>query len=347
MSTGTEVLFQQRGKVGLITLNRPAARNALTREMCLMIHRRLLKWARDPEIVSVCIQGSGDRVFCAGGDIRALYASGRDDTPYCKQFFADQYQLIRYIKRYPKPYIALMDGVAMSSGIGLSVHGAYCITGDDTEFAMPETGIGFVPDCGASYFLSRLPARIGFYLGLTGASLSGRELVFCKGAAFYVPSGRHHSVIEDLETADASDIRDVLIGHSRKPGNVPIADHVKQINRIFSLASVEEILAALREDTTPWGQATLKALSGKSPTSLMITFRQLSEARAMEIEDCLKMEYRLVRRIFEGHDFYEGVRAAILDKDKKPNWKPYRIKDLTLALINRHFDGLGDREIAF
>lgn len=345
MSAGDEVLTEKRGGVGLITLNRPAALNALTHEMCLDMHRQLLRWADDKDIHAVCVVGAGDRAFCAGGDIRALYDSGQQGTPYAKQFYADEYQLNRYIKRYSKPYIAFVDGITMGGGVGISVHGSHRIAGDDILFSMPETGIGLFPDVGGSYFLPRLPGEIGMYLALTGARLKTADTIYCGIATHYIPSGRHHAVLQDLQSE--KDVDAVINSYARKVEAPPLAEHRKKIDSIFSGKSVEDIIKRLEADKSEWAENTAKTILSKSPTSLKITYRQIRDGRTLNIEDCMVMEYRLARRVMEGHDFYEGVRATVIDKDKKPKWKPWRLEDVIPGQVNRYFLPLGDKDLQF
>jgi len=201
MMDDADVLFEMRGAVGLITLNRPSALNALTRDMCLRMSEQLRQWARDEKISLVVVRGAGDRAFCAGGDIKALYESGKAGTRYVTDFYADEYRLNTLIKEYSKPYVALIDGITMGGGVGVSVHGSHRVAGDKTVFAMPETGIGLFPDVGGSYFLPRLPGALGMYLALTGARLKTADALYAGIATHYVPSVRHHALLDGLSNS--------------------------------------------------------------------------------------------------------------------------------------------------
>jgi len=343
MSDDPEILFERRGAVGLITLNRPKALNALTHGMCLAMKTQLDAWEGDAAVKTVVIRGNGERAFCAGGDVRALYESGKAKTPYALDFWRNEYILDAAIKHYPKPYVALIHGIDMGGGVGVSVNGSHRIAGETMTFAMPETGIGLFPDVGGSYFLPRCPGQVGMYLGLTGARLKTADALYAGIATHFVPQAKWDALIETLAGGAAPD--DALNGLSDTVPDTYLAEHRKTIDRIFALDSVEAILAALDAEETDWGDDTAKTLRAKSPTSLKIAFRQIRDGAKLEFDDCMKMEYRMVNRIVTGHDFYEGVRATIIDKDGAPKWQPATLEQISDQDVATYFAPLLDGEL--
>lgn len=339
-----EVLFEQRGAVGLIVLNRPKALNALTRDMCLAMHSKLQDWEADDTIRTVVIQGTGERAFCAGGDIRALYESGKTGTPYALDFYRGEYRLNAAIKHFRKPYVALLRGIVMGGGVGVSVHGSHRVADETVTFAMPETGIGLFPDVGGSYFLPRCPGELGMYLALTGERLRMADTVYARIATHFVPGARTEEFVVALEQGTEPDL--VLESFREHPGAAPLEEKREAIDRSFSESSVEGILSALDADGSGWAEQTAATIRKKSPTSLKVTYRQLREGMRLSFDDCMRMEYRMVNRIVAGHDFYEGVRAAIVDKDNAPHWQPERIEDVNDAGVRRYFEPLGN-ELTF
>ena len=330
-----DVLFEKRGALGLITLNRPKALNALTRDMALAMKVQLDAWAVDVEVETVAVQGAGDRAFCAGGDIRSLYESGRAGTPYALDFYRDEYILDAAIKHYPKPYVALIAGIVMGGGVGVSVHGSHRIADETTTFAMPETGIGLFPDVGGSFFLARAPGEVGMYLALTGARLKTADCLSAGIATHFVAKDKRATLVERLAdgiTPDAA-LADL---HEDVPGTF-LDSHRKSIDAIFGKSSVDELLAALDADHTDWSRDTAKIIRTKSPTSTRLTFRQLREGAKLSFDDCLRMEYRMVHGIVAGHDFYEGVRATIIDKDGTPRWDPATLAEVSDAALDAYF----------
>lgn len=343
MSGENEVLFERRGAIGLITLNRPKALNALTHEMCLDMKAQLDAWAGDTDVNAVVVRGAGERAFCAGGDIRALYESGKGGTPYALEFYRDEYLLDATIKHFPKPYIALIHGIVMGGGVGVSVHGSYRIAGEAAMFAMPETGIGLFPDVGGSYFLPRCPGQLGMYLALTGARLKTADTLYAGVATHFVPVAKWDELVERL--ADDAAPQDVLEALGELvPGDF-LSEHRAAIDRIFGGNSVEEILTTLDAEHTDWASDTAAILRTKSPTSLKIAFLQIREGAKLSFDDCMRMEFRMVNRIIAGHDFYEGVRATILDKDGAPKWKPSVLKDVSEADVQTYFAPLDSKEL--
>jgi enoyl-CoA hydratase len=344
MSEEKEVLFEQRGAVGLITLNRPRALNALTHGMCLEMKAQLDAWKDDAAVKAVVIRGAGERAFCAGGDIRALYESGKAGTPYALDFYRDEYILNAAIKHFPKPYIALIHGIVMGGGVGVSVHGSHRVAGEAAMFAMPETGIGLFPDVGGSYFLPRCPGQVGMYLALTGARLRTADTLYAGVATHFIPTKKWDALIEQLAGGTAPD--DALKAFDEKvPGDF-LCEHRAAIDRAFGGNSVEEILAALDAEHTDWAKDTAATIRAKSPTSLKIAFRQIREGAKIGFDDCMRMEFRMVNRIIAGHDFYEGVRATIIDKDGAPKWKPAELNKVSEADIRAYFASLNDKELS-
>jgi enoyl-CoA hydratase len=339
-----DVLFERRGAAAIISLNRPKALNALTREMCLAMKAQLAEWAGDEDVKTVVIRGVGERAFCAGGDVRALYESGKAGTPYALDFYRDEYRLNAAIKRFPKPYVALLHGIVMGGGVGVSVHGSHRIATESLNFAMPETGIGLFPDVGGSYFLPRLPGRLGTYVALTGARLKAADALRAGIVTHFVPASETEALVAALEGGSDPDL--ILHSFSASKGTEPLAEHSEIIGRTFAEDSVEGILAALDADGSDWAAATGANIRKKSPTSLKLTFRQLHEGAHLSFDDCMRMEYRMVNRIVAGHDFYEGVRAAIIDKDNEPRWQPPSLEEVREADIDAYFAPLGENELA-
>lgn len=342
-----EVLFEKQGRAGVITLNRPKALNALTLTMVDAMDAQLRSWRNDPAVEMVIVRGAGERAFCAGGDIRALYDSGKAGTPYVIDFYAREYRLNTLIKRYPKPYIALINGIVMGGGVGVSVHGSVRVCGEGTMFAMPETGIGLFPDVGGTFFLPRCPGEIGMYLALTGARLDVTDASYTGIATHVVPQAQHEVLLADLcHGPDA--LERVLARHAVRSQNKPKLEGLQQaINLHFAGASVEEIMTSLESGKSLFEEQTVKSLRSKSPTSLKVAFRQIREGAKLGFEDCMRLEFRLTNRFMRGHDFYEGVRAVIIDKDNAPKWDPSAIDLVRARDIDRYFAPLdgGDLDL--
>ena len=345
-----EVIFEDLGgPTGFITLNRPKALNALTHGMCLAIKAQLDAWKDDEEIERVVIRAAGDRAFCAGGDIRSLYESGKAGTSYALDFYRDEYVLNAAIRHYPKPYIAMVRGIVMGGGVGVSVHGKYRIVDETAVFAMPETGIGLFPDVGGSYFLPRMPGEIGMYLALTGTRLKTEDCIYAGVATHFVPAARWSGLVELMsEVFEHEEPIAQLLAYAPAPDlrNLPpLAEHREQIDRIFSAGSVEEILDRLDADESAWAVDASKTIRAKSPTATKLAFRQIREGKHLDFDDCMRMEFRMVNRVVAGKDFYEGVRATIIDKDQSPKWQPARLEDVSDQDIDAYFAPLGDREL--
>lgn len=352
MSDEPEILFEVRGAVGLVTLNRPKALNALTHGMCVAMTAQLKAWIGDADVHCVVVRGAGERAFCAGGDIRSLYESGKAGTPYALEFYRDEYVLNALIKHYPKPYVALTGGIVMGGGVGVSVHGQCRVADETTVFAMPETGIGLFPDVGGSFFLPRCPGEIGMYLALTGARLKADDLLYAGIATDGAMAADFDGIVAAL--ADGAPVAQVMsdvtgryLIHQEGEGRglPPLAQQRERIDRTFSGGSVEEILARLEAEGDDWSARTADTIRAKSPTATKLAFRQVREGKKLDFDDCMRMEYRMVNRVVAGHDFYEGVRAAIIDKDQSPAWQPSALADVSDADIDAYFAPLGEKEL--
>ncbi|MFI5013405.1 MAG: enoyl-CoA hydratase/isomerase family protein [Hyphomicrobiales bacterium] len=349
MPDDPEILTEERGRLGLITLNRPEALNALTLAMVRAMRAALDRWAKAPAIDAVVVCGAGNKAFCAGGDIQTIYhqkQAGRAQEAMI--FWAEEYDLNRVIKRYPKPYLALIDGIVMGGGVGISIHGSHRVAGERFQFAMPEVGIGFFPDVGMTYVLPRLPWRSGYWLALTGARV-GRGAACALGLATHsVAAPRFEAVIEAL--ARGEEPHRVLTGEAVPAGEAPQLAQGGIMAQSFAGETVEAILAAL-DDAAAKGSAfageAAAALRTKSPTSLKLTLAALRRGRALEFEEAMKLEYRICSRIIGGHDLYEGIRAQLIDKDRNPRWQPDVLEGVTAEAVEAHFASLGPDELVF
>lgn len=345
-----EVVFGREGALGTIVLNRPKALNALNLDMVLALAPQLAAWRADDSVGGILIKGAGERAFCAGGDIRALYDSGRGDGNYARQFYHDEYRLNAALHHLTKPYTAFLDGITMGGGVGLSVHGPFRVATENVVFAMPESGIGLFPDVGGSYFLPRLPGEIGMYLALTGHRLRAADVLHAGVATHFVPHDELPALERALVEAAGADApmaatRTALDRFARDPGAAPLAEHRVAIDRHFAHDSLEAIAESLAADPGDWARDTLAVMRTKSPITMKVTFRQLREGRKLDFDDCMRMEYRLASRFIEGRDFYEGVRATVIDKDQKPRWDPARWEDVSDADVAAYFAPLGAREL--
>jgi enoyl-CoA hydratase len=331
-------------------LNRPQVLNALTLDMIRALDARLRAWAGDPSVRTVVVEGAGARGFCAGGDVRAMYDVRGTESDLPAVLYREEYSLNYRIHRLAKPYVALMDGITMGGGVGVSVHGSHRVATERTLFAMPETGIGLFPDVGGSYFLPRLPGQIGLYLALTGARLGAADCRYAGIATHCLPSARLDDLKAALATADPSGdahaaVDAVLAGLDEDPGEAPLARHRAAIDRCFAGRSVDEVIAALAAEGTDWAAAQRDILATKSPTSLKITFRQIRAGRRLDFAAAMTMEYRMVQRCMAGHDFYEGVRAVVIDKDQRPRWRPARLEAVSAADVDAYFAPLGAHDL--
>jgi enoyl-CoA hydratase len=343
MEQEPHILFEKRGALGLVTLNRPKALNALTHGMCLGLLKTLPEWAADDSIRAVAIRGAGERAFCAGGDIRAMYESNVAGTPAAAKFLADEYRVNALIGAYPKPYLALTRGIVMGGGAGVSIHGSHRLADDSLVFAMPESGIGFVTDIGATHFLSHCPGETGTYMGLTGARI-GLADAFALGLITHaVKCEDHDAILNQLADGAAPDA--AIAAFTFKPGSSVLMAQRARLDTLFSAASVEVILERLDRDGSDFTRATAAVMRSRSPSAVKFIFRALRSARTLNLNDCLKMEYRIAARAVMAHDFREGVRATLIDKDGKPHWQPAALAGVKDAETEGYFASLGVREL--
>jgi enoyl-CoA hydratase len=342
-----EIEFSVVGNVGRILLNRPKALNALTLNMCEQLLPQLRAWKKDPAVKAIVVVGAGEKAFCAGGDVVRLYEDGKARKPYPRAFWSTEYRCNVLIKRFPKPYIALIDGIVMGGGVGLSVHGSYRVATDKTTFAMPETGIGLFPDVGGSYFLPRLPGATGAFLGLTGKRLKGPDCVALGLAQAYVPHDRLAALEDALTKTDGTpeNVAAITAQFATQVTGAPIEAERDNIEKHFSHNSVEAILDSLTSDSSEWAQAQLAALKTKSPLSMKTTLRQIQTGATLSFEDCMRMEWRMANRAALDNDFYEGVRALLVDKDNKPQWKPGTLAEVTEDQVDAYFAPLPGDEL--
>jgi enoyl-CoA hydratase len=334
MSDTDTVIATRRGRIGHILLNRPKALNALDLAMIRAVTAALAEWRDDPAVHAVVMEGAGGKAFCAGGDIRAIRAASlAGDHDQVAAFFREEYALNAMIDEYPKPHIAIIDGVCMGGGIGLSVHGDMRVTSDAGMFAMPETAIALFPDVGATFVLPRLPGALGMYLGLTGARLHGADAVHAGLATHYVPK----SAIAGLADAIAADGAAAVAAHAVTLPAFSLAADRAAIDRCFGRDSVPAIIAALEAEGTEWAARTLAGLRHVSPSAVLWTFEAIRRGAAMSLRACLAAELALTRHISVHPEFVEGVRAMLVDKDRAPRWTPSRIEDVDPAAIHAVF----------
>jgi enoyl-CoA hydratase len=355
MSEADEILLDRHGALAIVTINRPQALNALTLDNYRRIDPALRAWGADPSVHAVVVRGAGDRAFCAGGDVRAVYEAGRGigGAPGLPAvFFREEYQLIQRIHHFPKPYLAIIDGITMGGGAGISVNGDYRIATERTLLAMPETGIGLFPDVGATRFLNRCPGHVGRYLGLTGARVNAADALYCGFATHAVKRDSVEALLDALSHEPIS-VENCLRRFALDPGPPPLAALRPAIDRCFAGDSVEAILDALATVSAGggadagWATETRASLLTKSPASLKITLRQLTIGRDYGLDAALALEYRLTQHFMAGHDFYEGVRAMLIDRDRKPQWRPATLAEVTDSMVDAYFAPIGARELQF
>ncbi len=342
---GSEIGFEREGKAGLVKLTRPSALNALTHRMIVALDRALQAWETDPDISCVIVAGEG-RAFCAGGDVVAAYKAKQAGAP-AYQFFGDEYRLNARIGRFPKPYISLMNGIVMGGGAGISVHGSHRIVTENTLFAMPETGIGFFPDVGGSAFLPHLENRFGFYLALTGNRIRWGDCLQSGIATHAIAADDLDDVREDIiATGDI----DLALTRSQYPDYETPPETRQLIADCFAAATLDDCLKALEGAATSGSKPAsdiYNVIATRSPTSVAVAFRQIIEGHSLDLDDCMRMEYRIANRMLENHDFYEGVRAALVDKDAAPRWQPDALDLVTREEVDAYFTHLGDKELTF
>ena len=339
------VLLQVEGRAGRITLNRPEKLNALTHPMVRTIDAALAAWARDPAVATVVMTGAGERGLCAGGDIRLFHDDARSgDGRASAAFWADEYRLNARIARFPKPYVAVMDGIVMGGGVGVSAHGSVRIVTERSRVAMPETAIGLAPDVGGTYLLARAPGELGTHLALTGAPVGAADAVLCGLADHFVPSAQ---VPELLTALAGSPVPEVLPQYATEPPAGELSGHRDWIDHCYAVDSVEEIVDRLLDFGVPEAKATAETILAKSPTALKVTLAALRRARSLaSLERVLEQEYRVSCAALSSPDLVEGIRARIIDKDRDPRWSPASLRDVTDETVAHFFAPLGERELA-
>ncbi|MGW5864958.1 enoyl-CoA hydratase/isomerase family protein [Streptomyces sp. NPDC055239] len=337
------VLLRTEGRAAHLTLNRPQALNALTHTMVRRIDEALTTWESDPAVRTVVVQGAGGRGLCAGGDIRSIYEDARAGTAASADFWRDEYRLNARIARYPKPYVAVMDGIVMGGGVGVSAHGDVRIVTERSRIAMPETGIGFVPDVGGTYLLALAPGELGTHLALTGAQVGAADALLCGLADHFVASGDMPRLLGDFATQP---VWDALQMYVRQPPPGDLAGHRAWIDDCYAADTVEEILARLRGHGARAATEAADTLATKSPTALKVTLAALRRARRLgPLERVLEQEYRVSRAALASYDLVEGIRAQVIDKDRSPRWKPATLAEVTDADVARHFGPPADGDI--
>ncbi len=346
----SEILFSRQGAAGLVTLNRPAALNAVTHAMVRALAAKLAEWEGDPAVTRVIVEAAPARAFSAGGDIRAIYDLGRSGRQReALTFFREEYTLNAAIKRYRKPYISLIDGIVMGGGCGLTLHGSHRVAGDKYQLAMPEVSIGFFPDVGATWALPRLPGEIGTWCALTAERLKTADAVAAGAATHHVRSDRFAELRDAL--CGAVPVDAVLAAFAEPPAGGPVIARQRTIDRLFAGTRVEDILAALDSEAAAgpeaaeWAHSTAATIRTKSPLSLKLALAQMRRGRARSFEECMQIEFRIVSRVVYGHDFYEGVRAVIVDKDDAPQWQPPTLGEISIDEVERHFAPLDGEEL--
>lgn len=351
-----DILFEQQGSLAVATLNRPDALNAVNLDMYRAFAPRQAAWATDPNVAALLLRGAGARAFCSGGDVRAIYlARGQPLVrgEYAFDMFREEYLFIRRVHRFPKPWIALAHGICMGGGMGLSVNGTFQVVTETTSMAMPEVFIGSLPDVGATRFLSACPGRIGVYLALTGARVGAADALYCGLATHYVPQARLGQLASALGSVqwrqgeEFAQAAALLASFNASPGEATLPSLQSAIDRCFGQDSVENIVAALKGAPQPWAQRALAAMNAASPLSLKLAFRQMSNGAGSELEQALTLEFRVIQHLLAGNDFYEGVRAVLLEKDKKPRWSAASLEQVSAGDVARHFESLGERELSF
>jgi enoyl-CoA hydratase len=347
-----DLIARREGAVGVIRLNRPKAINAVTLEMFRDVDRALDAFEADPAVAVILLEGAGERGLCAGGDIRALWESSKVKGDLGKILWREEYILNARIKKFPKPYVSFMDGIVMGGGVGLSAHSSHRVVTDKTKLAMPEVGLGFFPDVGGTWLLSHSPGEIGTYFGLTGQTMNGPDAIHAGFADAVVPSGKLADLREALTKVRAgitsAEVKALIAGFATGETAGPVAAMQDKIDVWFAYDRMEDIIAALQRDGSELALSTLKTLSEKSPRGMVVTLKLLRLARtSRSLEECLVREYRAALEVFASDDFREGVRAAVIDKDRSPKWSPPRIEDVTPEMVVPYFAEIGANELKF
>ena len=338
-----DVLISVEGGIGRIRLNRPKAIHALTTRMCEVMSEALLNWRADPAVLAIIIDHAEGRGFCAGGDVVMLWRSGGGDAEDAKHFFFAEYRLNHLLFTYPKPTIAIMDGITMGGGVGISLPCKFRIATENTRFAMPETSIGLFPDVGGGWYLPRLPGQVGEFMALTGARLDGAECHYLGLATHYVPQASLPDLVERISTNPR--LNGAIGNFAVTPPDAKIAENLPAITRCFSSYRLEDVLAALKSDESEWAATELMTLGTKSPLSCKISLRLMEEgASRASFEDEMRAEYALAGRVVRTHDFHEGVRALLIDKDNNPQWDPATPEEVDEEMLDVLFAPLHGHE---
>lgn len=349
---GPDLIARREGGAGVIRLNRPKAINAVTLEMFRGIDRALDEFESDPAVGLILLEGAGERGLCAGGDIRTLWDSANEGSNLGRILWREEYLLNARIAKLAKPYVAFMDGIVMGGGVGLSAHGAHRVVTERTRLSMPEVGLGFFPDVGGTWLLSHAPGETGTYFGLTGQPMTGPDAIYAGFADAVVPSRKLATLREALldlgAGADSARARAAIAGFATGEATSPVAAIRPRIDAWFAHGRMDDIVAALHRDGSELARSTLKALNEKSPRGLVVTLKLLRLARASAtLEECLAREYRAALAVFASDDFREGIRAAVIDKDREPRWSPPRIEEVTPEMIAPYFANIGADELVF
>ena len=347
-----DLIARREGSAGSVRLNRPKAINAVTLEMFRDIDKALDAFEADPDVAVIVLEGAGERGLCAGGDIRALWESSKVRGDLGKILWREEYILNARIAKFTKPYVAFMDGIVMGGGVGLSAHGAHRVVTEKTRLAMPEVGLGFFPDVGGTWLLSHSPGEIGTYFGLTGQTMNGPDAIHARFADAVVPSAKLTALRDALTKvrtgANSAEIKTLIDSFATGETSGPVATNQSKIDGWFAHDRMEDIVAALQRDGSELALATLKTLNEKSPRGMVVTLKLLRLARASSsLEECLVREYRAALQVFASDDFREGVRAAVIDKDRNPRWSPPRIEDVTPSMVAPYFAEIGADELKF
>jgi len=349
--TNPNVLVSKNHHSLVVTLNRPAALNALDLGMVNSLLSIYPESEIDPSVSNIVLKGQGGKAFCAGGDIVKIYESGLQGTSLCSDFFRKEYTLNHLIGSLQTPHIAILNGITMGGGVGVSVHGKFRVATETTLFAMPETGIGFFPDVGGSYFLPRLAGSLGMFLGLTGYRLKGKHVAAAGVATHFVSQADLPSLEEDLSKLDNKDPKNVatVLNKYQKTADwndSELSPHLELINQIFSLGSVEEIFSALLSSNSEFASSILQTLSKMSPTSLKVTHEQIRRGKSMSLAEALQMEFKMTGHFMKGHDFFEGVRELLVTKTKNQKWNPPTLEETDNEKVQQYFQG-DQKELEF
>jgi len=336
-------LAANNGCIGEIILNRPQALNALNFNMVMLLLDKLNNWQQNDDIKAVIVRSNSSKAFCAGGDVVSLYEQGLESSDKPMPFFRHEYQLNCLIRSYAKPYICLLDGITMGGGVGISLHGKYSLATENFSFAMPETGIGFFPDVGGGYLLTRCKKNFGTYLALTGKRISRADAIYANLIKYSIKNERQNEFVDGLLKLDlSSDIDEKVMAliHGFEDPDIGLAsliEYEESISNVFSLDSIESMLEQLQVIGGAWSDKTMSILASKSPTALKVTLAQMQHCQGLTMEDSMALEYRIVSRFMQGKDFFEGIRALLIDKDKQPRWQPNILSDISINDVEQYF----------